>query len=99
MRLTETGAGITYVDSAQGINLTSTTITSVVFSSNGYQAEITGTGNNVTTNSSGTTVTTPVTFTLVVSSGSGQWYSMPSVKDDDPGHGDQLPAIGNRKLG
>ncbi|MGO9107757.1 MAG: G1 family glutamic endopeptidase [Thermoguttaceae bacterium] len=85
--LTETGAGVTYVDSASNINLTSTSITSVVFSSNGYQAEITGTGNNVTTDSSGNTVSTPVTFTLIVSSGSGQGYSLPSASISITGTG------------
>ena len=85
--LTESGAGVTYVDSAANVNLTSTSITSVIFSSNGYQAEITGTGNNVTTNSSGATVKTPVTFTLIVSSGSGQGYSLPSANISVTGTG------------
>ena len=85
--LTESGAGVTYVDSSSNIDLTSTLITSVVFSSNGYEAEITGTGNNVTTNSSGTTVTTPVTFTLIVSSGSGRGYSLPSANISITGPG------------
>jgi hypothetical protein len=75
--LTETGNGITYVDSAKGINLTipSSAITSIVFSSNGHQAEITGSGTNV----NGTT-STPVTFTIWVDSGSGDWRSQPSVR-------------------
>ncbi|MGA2621259.1 MAG: G1 family glutamic endopeptidase [Thermoguttaceae bacterium] len=85
--LTESGAGVTYVDSARNINLTSTSITSVLFSSNGYQAEITAAGNNVTTDSSGNTVTTPVNFTLIVSSGSGQGYSLPSANISITGSG------------
>ena len=58
--LTETGNGVTY--SNGNIDFSSTSITSVVFSSNGYQAEITGTGD---------VGNTSVTFTLIVSSGSG----------------------------
>jgi hypothetical protein len=75
--LTETGNGITYVDSAKNINLTaaSTDITSIVFSSNGHQALITGTGTNV----NGST-NTPVTFTILVDSGDGNWHSSPSVR-------------------
>jgi hypothetical protein len=57
---------VTYADPSQGISLTSTAITSVVFSSNGHQAEITGVGTN--TNSDGTT-TANVSFTMVVNSG------------------------------
>ncbi len=74
--LSEAGNGITYVDSARGINLTVTSseITSVVFSSNGYQAEITGTGTNV----SGTT-DTQVAFTLLIDAGSGDWFSRPGI--------------------
>ena len=85
--MTESGAGVTYVDGTSNINLTSTSITSVVFSSNGDQAEITGTGTNVTTSSSGTTVSTTVTFTLIVSSGSGQGYSLPSANISITGTG------------
>jgi hypothetical protein len=73
--LGESGSGITYVDATQGINLTSTAITSVVFDSNGNEAEITGTGTNVNNGTS-----TSVTFTMLVNSGDGQWFSMPSVR-------------------
>jgi len=68
-------SSVTYVDSANGIDLASTTIASVVFDSNGTEAEITGTG----TNTDGST-TTSVNFTLLVSSASkGRWSSHPNV--------------------
>ena len=73
--LTETGNGITYVDTAKGIDLTSTQVEWVVFSSNGHRAEIVGTGTN--TNADGST--TPVTFTMLVNGGNGNEYSRPSV--------------------
>jgi hypothetical protein len=66
------GNTVTYVDSAKGVNLAGT-ITSVVFSSNGKQAEISGTG----TNTDGST-TTPVNFTMEVSTGGG-WFDKSSV--------------------
>jgi hypothetical protein len=77
--LADTGGGVTYVDSAHGINLTSTAITSVIFDSKGYVAQIIGAGNNVTTDSTGTKTTTPVTFTLLVNAGSGDWFSRPGI--------------------
>jgi hypothetical protein len=64
---------VTYVDRANGIDLAGN-IASVVFSSNGKQAEISGTG----TNTSGST-TTSVDFTLLVSAGGGHWSWMPNV--------------------
>ena len=74
--LTETGNGITYVDTAKGIDLTSTQVLErVVFNSNGHRAEIVGTGTN--TNADGST--TPVTFTMLVNGGNGNEYSRPSV--------------------
>ena len=42
----ESGAGVTYVDSAQNIDLTDTHVTSVVFSPDGKRAEISGAGTN-----------------------------------------------------
>ena len=74
--LTETGAGVTYSNGS--ITLTSTSITAVVFSSSTKvnQAEITGTG---------TVGTTSVTFTLIVSGGSG--YSLPSANISITGTG------------
>ena len=72
--LSESGAGVSYTDAARGISITGATVTSVIFSSNGYQAEIIGTGSNV----NGTT-TTPVSFVMLVNSGSGQGRSTPSI--------------------
>ncbi|MGO9111358.1 MAG: Ig-like domain repeat protein [Thermoguttaceae bacterium] len=62
---TSTTNMVTYVDSANGINLAGR-IASVVFSSNGDEAEISGTG----TNTDGST-TTPVNFTLFVNTDAG----------------------------
>jgi hypothetical protein len=63
-------ASVTYSDTSHNndVSFTSTAITSVVFSSNSHQAEITGTG-SVTTGSSTTPIT--VNFTMFVDSGSG----------------------------
>ena len=71
--LTETGAGVSYTDAARGISITGATVTAVIFSSNGYQAEIIGTGSNV----NGTTTTT-VNFIMLVNSGSGQGTRCPA---------------------
>jgi hypothetical protein len=60
---------VTYVDTANGINLTGN-IASVVFSANGKQAEISGTGTNGSAD-------TPVNFTLFVSNQSGGWSWKP----------------------
>jgi len=73
--LAVTDNGITYIDSAKGIDLASTQVEWVVFSSNSHQAELVGTGIN--TNTDGTT--TSVTFTMLVDSGTGTGYSRPSV--------------------
>ena len=51
----------------------------MIFSSDGYQALITATGTNVST-VDGTTSDTPVTLTLLVNAGSGDWFSRPGVK-------------------
>jgi hypothetical protein len=64
----ETGT-ISYSDGSQ-IDLAGAQISAVVFSSNNHQAEITGTATN-----NGT----PVTFAMLVDSGSGGWFSQPSV--------------------
>jgi hypothetical protein len=71
--LAESGS-VTYVDTSHGnnIDLVGTTITSVVFSANGHQAEITGTGTNGTGGPA-------VSFTMLVDSGGGGWWSQPSV--------------------
>ena len=61
---------VTYVDTANGINLTGS-ITSVVFSANGKQAEISGTGTNGS-------AATPVNFTLFVSTEGGGWSRKPN---------------------
>jgi hypothetical protein len=58
---------VTYTDADKGISLTGT-ITSVVFSADGKEAEITGTG----TNTNGTT-TTPVNFTMLVNANGGSF--------------------------
>lgn len=68
------GATVTYTDTWRGISLSGATVTGVVFSSNGHQAEISGTANN--TNGS---IVTPVTFTMIIDSGTGQRFSKPSV--------------------
>jgi hypothetical protein len=65
---------VTYVDAERGINLTSTEITSVAFSSNGRRAEISGKA----TNTDGTT-STPVTFTMIVDQGHGGRWSKAGV--------------------
>jgi hypothetical protein len=57
------GATVTYVDTANGVNLAGG-IPSVVFSANGKQAEISGTGTN-------SSAATPVNFTLFVSTEGG----------------------------
>ena len=70
-------------------DLTSTSITSVVFSSNGYQAEITGTGKR-DDRFQRDYGQTPVTFTLTVSSGGGAYgrgYSLPSANISITGTG------------
>jgi hypothetical protein len=67
---------VTYVDNAAGINL-SGTITTVVFSADGHEAEISGTGTN-TTGSGATAVTTDVNFTLFVSNKGHGWRSNPN---------------------
>lgn len=66
------GSIVTYVDGSHGINLTSTTITSVVFGPGGKLAEISGIGTNGTTD-------TPVNFTLFVNAGRDQWFMRPGV--------------------
>jgi hypothetical protein len=66
----DSGTGtIEYTDGTQ-IDLTNVQIASVVFSSNKHQAEITGTATNDGTS---------VTFAMLVDSGSGGWFSQPSV--------------------
>ena len=73
--LTITGSGVSYTDSANGINLTNVQVGWITFSSNGHQAEIVGTA----TNDDGG-VQTDVSFTLVVNSGSGGWFSRPPLR-------------------
>jgi hypothetical protein len=58
---------LTYADSANGIKLASTTINAVVFSSNGTQAEISGTGTN-----NGSTNVNFILFLSTVGGRSGQ---------------------------
>jgi len=65
---------VTYADSTNGISLAGS-IASVVFSSNGKAAEITGTGTNTTGKN---TTTTPVNFTLSVNTASG-WLNSTTV--------------------
>ena len=60
---------VAYVDTANGINLVGS-ITSVVFSANGEQAEISGTGTNGV-------AATPVNFTMFVSTEGGGWSRKP----------------------
>ncbi len=73
---------LTYADSANGINLASTTISAVVFSSDGTQAEISGTGtNNGSTN---------VNFTLLLSTVGGR-SGQPIVSISIVGNAPRVP--------
>ncbi len=76
--LTETGAGVTYMDANAGINFTSTAITEVVFDPNGRLAEIIGTGTDTSSDPNATP--TPVNFVMLVNTGSGSGWSRQSIQ-------------------
>jgi hypothetical protein len=83
--LSETGAGIIFVDSVHNINLTNVVITSIVFDPNNTLAQIVGTATNPGTDASATPL--DVTFTMLVNMGNGGWRSEPSISMSITGTG------------
>ena len=86
------GGTLAYSDSYRGINLSNVVVDSLVFSSNGHQAEISGTADN---NSS----TSTVAFAMIVDQGSGSRFSQPTVSMEIVGSGIDYVSSGSVNSG